>query len=290
MAPQVRLFVVKGKVIVGTAGGIAASTACTATSHHRQTGLAVLDNSGPGEFGSESWPGDRYLHGGGTTWMRESTTRSLTRSIGIHTDLRRTSLARRPGDDFTQQRRCSIRIPGMKWQFINVTPHDLYTTTLLTAVLVDAEYNKLEASFGSQPKRFVYVLDRVTGEFLSGNAIRRKMNWADGIDSKGRLDSERKECQTHSQEGSLVALFSGAQTGIHVLQSGNTRSLLMALEAWLNFILRRGETRRRQDIYGTGCAACAGERVKRFCWLMTLIRPHFVGAIRKPPAAAPPEP
>ena len=23
----------------------------------------------PGEFGSESWPGDSYLHGGGTTWM-----------------------------------------------------------------------------------------------------------------------------------------------------------------------------------------------------------------------------
>src|SRR2546422_5015476 len=25
---------------------------------------------GPGELGSSSWPGDSYLHAGGTTWMR----------------------------------------------------------------------------------------------------------------------------------------------------------------------------------------------------------------------------
>ena len=31
--------------------------------------MAFLDHSRAGEFGSSSWPGDSYLHGGGTTWM-----------------------------------------------------------------------------------------------------------------------------------------------------------------------------------------------------------------------------
>src|ERR1700727_772557 len=64
-------LIVKDKVLVGTSGGddgvrgfVAAYDALTGKLAWRFWTLP-----GPGEFGSESWPGKLYLHGGGTTWM-----------------------------------------------------------------------------------------------------------------------------------------------------------------------------------------------------------------------------
>jgi len=64
-------LVVKGAIIVGTSGGdsgvrgfLAAYDATTGKLKWRFWTIP-----GPGEFGSSSWRGDSYLHGGGTTWM-----------------------------------------------------------------------------------------------------------------------------------------------------------------------------------------------------------------------------
>src|ERR1700727_468523 len=64
-------LIVKDEVIVGTSGGdsgvrgfLAAYDAVTGNLKWRFWTIP-----GPGEFGSSSWPGDSYLHGGGTTWM-----------------------------------------------------------------------------------------------------------------------------------------------------------------------------------------------------------------------------
>jgi len=64
-------LIVKDEVIVGTSGGdsgvrgfLAAYDAATGNFKWRFWTIPA-----PGEFGSSSWPGDSYLHGGGTTWM-----------------------------------------------------------------------------------------------------------------------------------------------------------------------------------------------------------------------------
>ena len=64
-------LIVKDEVIVGTSGGdsgvrgfLAAYDAATGNLKWRFWTIP-----GPGEFGSSSWPGDSYLHGGATTWM-----------------------------------------------------------------------------------------------------------------------------------------------------------------------------------------------------------------------------
>ncbi len=64
-------LVVKNKVLVGTSGGddgvrgfIAAFDPETGKEAWRHWTIP-----GPGEPGSDSWPGDAYLHGGATTWM-----------------------------------------------------------------------------------------------------------------------------------------------------------------------------------------------------------------------------
>src|SRR5271165_4294664 len=64
-------LVVKDEVIVGTSGGdsgvrgfVAAYDAVTGKMKWHFWTIPA-----PGEFGSDSWPGDSYLHGGATTWM-----------------------------------------------------------------------------------------------------------------------------------------------------------------------------------------------------------------------------
>src|ERR1700759_3621390 len=64
-------LIVKDKVLVATSGGddgvrgfLAAFDVATGKLAWR-----LWTIPGPGEVGSSSWPGDSYLHGGGTTWM-----------------------------------------------------------------------------------------------------------------------------------------------------------------------------------------------------------------------------
>ncbi|MDP9339513.1 MAG: PQQ-binding-like beta-propeller repeat protein, partial [Acidobacteriota bacterium] len=74
-------LVVNGKVLVGTSGGDDGVRGFI-SAYDAETGKLVWKFwtiPAPGEYGSESWPGDSYLHGGGTTWMpgtfdRESNT------------------------------------------------------------------------------------------------------------------------------------------------------------------------------------------------------------------------
>ena len=84
-------------MLVGTSGGddgvrgfVAAFDAETG-----KEGLALLDDSRAGEFGTESWPGDSYLHGGGTTWMPGTYDPELNTFFGGPAIRRQISMERR---------------------------------------------------------------------------------------------------------------------------------------------------------------------------------------------------
>src|SRR3954471_18672266 len=64
-------LVVKDKIIVGTSGGDDGVRGFVAAfdAESGKEAWRFWTIPGPGEFGNESWPGDMYLHGGGTTWM-----------------------------------------------------------------------------------------------------------------------------------------------------------------------------------------------------------------------------
>src|SRR3984957_18556254 len=64
-------LVVKGKVIVGTSGGDDGVRGFVAAFDADSGKLAwkFWTIPAPGEPGAQSWPGNSYLHGGGTTWM-----------------------------------------------------------------------------------------------------------------------------------------------------------------------------------------------------------------------------
>ena len=64
-------LIVKDEVIVGTSGGDSGVRGFVAAYDAKKGTLKwrLWTIPGPGEFGSASWPGDLYLHGGATTWM-----------------------------------------------------------------------------------------------------------------------------------------------------------------------------------------------------------------------------
>ncbi|PYV07926.1 MAG: hypothetical protein DMG07_27200 [Acidobacteria bacterium] len=75
----------------------------------------------------------------------------------------------------------------LKWYF-QFTPHDTHDWDANeTPVLIDAEFRGRARKLMIQANRngFYYVLDRLTGEFLTGKPF-VKQTWAKGLDAKGR--------------------------------------------------------------------------------------------------------
>jgi len=186
-------LVVKDMVLVGTSGGdsgvrgfVAAFDTVTGKLKWRFWTIP-----GPGEFGSSSWPGDSYLHGGATTWMPgtydpELNTLYWTTSNAAPDYVGDT----RPGDDLYTA--CVVALNAdtgeLRWYF-QFTPHDLYDYDANeTPVLVDTEENGSLRHLLLQADRngFFYVLDRTNGKFLRARPFVQKLNWAKDIDSSGR--------------------------------------------------------------------------------------------------------
>ncbi len=186
-------LVVKDEVIVGTSGGDSGVRGFVAA-YDAKTGALrwkLWTIPGPGEFGSSSWPGDLYLHGGATTWMPGTYDPELDTvywtTSNAAPDFDGSS---RPGDDLYTASVLAIdpNTGKMKWYF-QFTPHDLYDYDAQeTPVLVDEEENGATRHLLLQANRngFFYVLDRTNGKFLRASPFLEKITWATGIDSHGR--------------------------------------------------------------------------------------------------------
>jgi alcohol dehydrogenase (cytochrome c) len=186
-------LIVKDEVIVGTSGGDSGVRGFVAAYDAKKGTLKwrLWTIPGPGEFGSASWPGDLYLHGGATTWMPGTYDPELDTvywtTSNAAPDFDGSS---RPGDDLYTA--CVLAIDPntgkLKWYF-QFTPHDVYDYDANeTPVLVDEEENGAVRHLLLQANRngFFYVLDRTDGKFLRATPFVEKLSWAKGIDSSGR--------------------------------------------------------------------------------------------------------
>ena len=186
-------LVVKDKVIVGTSGGDEGVRGFVAA-YDAQTGKLAWrfwTIPAPGEFGSESWPrGDLYLHGGGTTWMPGTYDPELnTLFWGTSNPAPDYDGSVRPGDNLYTD--CLLAIDPdtgkLNWYF-QFTPHDLFDFDATeTPILIDTTYGaSRKLVVQANRNGYVYVLDRTNGKFLSAAPFVEKLNWARGIDAKGR--------------------------------------------------------------------------------------------------------
>ena len=186
-------LIVKGSVIVGTSGGDSGVRGFLAA-YDPKTGKLkwkFWTIPGPGEIGSSSWPGDAYLHGGGTTWMPGTYDPQLNTLYWTTSNPAPDFVGDpRPGDDLYTD--CVLALDPdsgkLKWYF-QFTPHDLYDYDANeTPMLADVRENGSTRHLLLQANRngFFYVLDRTSGKFLQATPFLNKLTWAKGIDSSGR--------------------------------------------------------------------------------------------------------
>lgn len=186
-------LIVKDLVVVGSSGGDSGVrgfvAAFEASSGKEKWRLWTIP--GPGEFGSESWPGKSYLYGGGTTWMPGTYDPELDSLYWTTSNAAPDFVGdTRPGDDLYTA--CVLAIDPkngkLKWYF-QFTPHDVYDYDANeTPVLVDREEQGTLHRFLVQANRngFFYVLDRTDGKFLRATPFLQELNWATGIAPSGR--------------------------------------------------------------------------------------------------------
>jgi len=143
-----------------------------------------------GEPGGDTWLGDSAMRGGGPAWMTGTYDPKLNLTYwGVGN----------PGPDLYGEVRqgdnlysCSLvaldpDTGQLKWHF-QFTPHDLHDWDAEeTPMLLDIEWQGKPRKVVMQANRnaFFYILDRVTGEYLTGRPF-APQTWAKGLDDKGR--------------------------------------------------------------------------------------------------------
>ncbi len=251
-------LVVNDKVIVGTSGGDDGVRGFVAA-YNATTGKLVWrfwTVPAPGEFGSDSWPGDLYLHGGGTTWM-PGTYDPETNTLfwGTSNPAPDFDGSVRPGNNLYTD--CVLALDldtgKLKWYF-QFTPHDLYDYDATeTPILVNAPYKGKPRKLLIQANRngYIYVLDRVTGKFLSATPFVNKLNWAKGIDAEGRPIRSGLE---PTVEGTRICPGYGGATNWFAPSYNESTHFVyfLALEECQTYFLKAQEFEEGKTFYSTG--------------------------------------
>lgn len=187
-------LVVKGKVIVGVTGGDSAHRGYI-TAFDARTGRQAWrfwTIPGKGEKGSETWSGDSWKYGGGSSWMTGSYDAELNLVYwGIGN----------PAADFYGQSRLGANLytdsvvalnadtGALQWHHQQI-PHDVWDwdsayECLLVDLPVKGQMRKL--LINTNKGGYTFVLDRTNGEFISAWPVAKNINWIKGVDEKGQL-------------------------------------------------------------------------------------------------------
>lgn len=186
-------LVVKDKVLVGITGGEFGARgfldAYDAASGRRLWRWYAVP--GPGEFGNDTWKGDSWQRGGSPMWLTGSYDPELNLvywtvgNPGPQID----RSARGDLDNLFSDSVVAIDpdTGHRKWHY-QFTPNDGHDWDSCQAVVL------VDRVWRGRPRRlllhadrngFLYVLDRATGEFLSGQPFVYQ-NWNAGFDARGR--------------------------------------------------------------------------------------------------------
>jgi PQQ-dependent dehydrogenase (methanol/ethanol family) len=186
-------LIVKDTVVAGVAGGdwgirgfIAAYKAGTGERVWRTWTVPA-----EGEPGIETWKGNGYKLGGGSTWLTGSYDASTDTLFWATGNPWPNSDDRDRGGDnlFTDSVLALDPASGkMKWYY-QFTPHDTHDWDATEPnVLIDAMYQGQMRKLMLHADRngFFYVFDRTNGKLLLAKPFVQRMTWASGIGTDGR--------------------------------------------------------------------------------------------------------
>lgn len=186
-------LIVKDTVVAGVAGGdwgirgfVAAYKATTGERAWRQWTVPAA-----GEPGIETWKGNGYKLGGGSTWLTGSYDASTDTLFWATGNPWPNSDDRDRGGDnlFTDSVLALDPASGnMKWYY-QFTPHDTHDWDATEPnVLIDAQYQgeMRKLMLHADRNGFFYVFDRSNGKLLLAKSFMNRLTWASGIGSDGR--------------------------------------------------------------------------------------------------------
>ena len=192
-------LVVKDMVIAGVTAGDSAHRGYL-TAFDVRTGRVrwrFYTIPAPGEKGSETWPGDSWRFGGGSTWMTGSYDPDLDLLYwGIGNAASDLNAKNRRGDNLYT---CSIVAldPAngkLKWYYQEV-PQDVWDfDAAFELILADIPLNGQTRKVVMQPNKtgYVFMVDRVTGQFLKAWRFAKNVTWVTGITEDGKLVGRRE--------------------------------------------------------------------------------------------------
>jgi alcohol dehydrogenase (cytochrome c) len=197
----------------------------------------------PGERGHETWSGDSWKTGGGPTWVTGAYDAAQNLIIwGTGNPSPDWNGDSRMGDNLYTDSAIALDADTgkLKWHF-QFVPHDVHDwDAVQVPVLVDDEWEgkPRKLVYWAHRNAFYYVLDRETGNFLTGKPFATQ-TWAKGLDSNGR--PIRLPNIDPTPEGTYI--FPGVQGATNWYSpSYNPQTKLFYLAAWENrSVYRKGE-------------------------------------------------
>lgn len=197
--------VVKGKVIIGNGGAEFFGVRGFVTAYDAETGAQAWrfytvpgDPSKPFESpalerAATTWGGEYWkMGGGGTVWdamAYDADADLLYIGVGNGTPWSRTYRSAGKGDNLYLSSIVALKPDNgtYAWHFQTSPGDDWDFTATQPMILADLTIGgRARKVIMQAPKNgFFFVLDRVTGEFISADTITH-INWASGVDAKGR--------------------------------------------------------------------------------------------------------
>ncbi|NOJ46662.1 methanol/ethanol family PQQ-dependent dehydrogenase [Bradyrhizobium archetypum] len=162
----------------------------------------------PDEPGGDTWKGDTWKLGGGSTWITGSYDPELNTVYWGVGNPGPFNAAVRPGDNLYT---CAVlalepKTGKIKWhyQFSPNNPFDYDAVAEMVLADVTIEGKPTKVLMDANRNGFFYVLDRTNGKLLAANPY-VKVNWASGIDMKTGRPIET-EISKEAREGKKVTV------------------------------------------------------------------------------------
>ena len=185
-------LIANGKVIIGIAGA-EFGTRGFIDAYDTKTGKRLwrfYTVPEKGEPNGDSWSGDSWKRGGGSTWITGTWDPKLNLTYwGTGNPGPDMNGDHRKGDNLYTCSMVALDLDTgkLKWHF-QFTPHDLHDWDAMgDPVLVDltVKGKPVKALIHADRNGFYYVLDRATGQFITAKPY-VKVTWADSIGPDGR--------------------------------------------------------------------------------------------------------
>ena len=249
-------LIAKGKVIVGVTGGDSAHRGYI-TAFDMKTGRQAWrfwTIPGKGEKGSETWLGDSWKYGGGSSWMTGSFDAGLNLVYwGIGN----------PAADFYGESRKGANLytdsvvaldadtGALKWHHQQI-PHDVWDwDSAYECLLVDLPVNgKMRKLLINVSKGgYTFVLDRTNGEFVSAWPVAKNINWITGVNAKGELMGRNEP--DIGKPTTICPSIGGGRSWNHAAYSPRTKLFYTTGIEWCQTVtVQKEEPKEGQNFFG----------------------------------------